>query len=484
MNNSPESALPKRIHVIGICGVAMSAVAIAFKEKGVTVTGSDKGFFPPVSTELEKHGINFYAGWHPDKMVADDRPDLVIVGAASGTKNPETLYAEGQNIPRYSYPEILGKYFIKENSIVCTGTWGKTSSTALLSHILDHAFLDPTYMFGGISLSHGSSARIGNGNFSVLEGDEYKSSPTEPRAKFFHYRPTHLLLTAVSWDHADLYPTESDYFNAFKKLLEMLSPTGLVLACIDNPGVKETLASYAGKVIKYGRARFPRSDLEFESRNISPEYSYENAVQTRDGLELTISHNGNKYRVHSPMLGLYQSENITGCFAMARELGVATDKIIAAINSFKGLKRRLEKRSDGDVTVFDDIAHSPEKASAVLQTLKSTYTGDIIAIFEPNMGGRSRESLVKYKNAFADADTVIIPRLTKLKTADNESNQPIDGAELATIIFETHPNVKYIEDDADLVKYLISQAKKGDAIVFLGAHGFRGMIEEIVKLVR
>ena len=184
------------------------------------------------------------------------------------------------------------------------------------------------------------------------------------------------------------------------------------------------------------------------------------------------------------MLGLYQSENITGCFAMARELGVATDKIIAAINSFKGLKRRLEKRSDGDVTVFDDIAHSPEKASAVLQTLKSTYTGDIIAIFEPNMGGRSRESLVKYKNAFADADTVIIPRLTKLKTADNESNQPIDGAELATIIFETHPNVKYIEDDADLVKYLISQAKKGDAIVFLGAHGFRGMIEEIVKLVR
>ncbi|MEI7463206.1 MAG: Mur ligase domain-containing protein, partial [Candidatus Taylorbacteria bacterium] len=118
--------LPKKVHVIGICGVAMSAIAIALKKRGIVVTGSDKGFFPPVSTELEKHGITFYAGWHVEKMIDGGIPDAVMIGAASGSQNLETIYAIEHKIPMYSYPEILGKYFVKENSIICSGTWGKT----------------------------------------------------------------------------------------------------------------------------------------------------------------------------------------------------------------------------------------------------------------------------------------------------------------------------------------------------------------------
>jgi UDP-N-acetylmuramate: L-alanyl-gamma-D-glutamyl-meso-diaminopimelate ligase len=204
---------PKHIHFIGICGVATSALAIAFHNAGYKVTGSDKGFFPPVSDELEKHKINFYAGWHPENM---GNPDFVVVGTASGTQNPETNFAKENNIPIYSYPEAIGKFFVKEYSIVTTGTWGKTSSTALLSFIFEQAKLNPSYMFGGISLSHESSAKLTDTKYSIFEGDEYKSSPTDTTPKFVYYKPTHLLLSAVSWDHADLYPTEESYFNVFK----------------------------------------------------------------------------------------------------------------------------------------------------------------------------------------------------------------------------------------------------------------------------
>ncbi len=449
----------KHIHIIGICGVATSALAVAFHKNGWKVTGSDKGFFPPVSTELEKHGINFYAGWHPEKI---GNPDVVVIGTASGSQNPETTYVREKNIPIYSFAEAIGKFFVKEFSIVATGTWGKTSSSALLSHILSTAHLDPTYMFGGISLSHDSSALLTDSTYSVFEGDEYKSSPTDLTPKFVYYRPTHLLLTAVSWDHADLYPTEEKYFSTFKKLIESIPPHGLIVANKDNAKVRELVS----EAVWYG------------SQNA--DYVYSNVEQTKDGLNFTI----NDKKVYSPMIGAFQAENITGCYAMAHKLGIPEDTIIQAIASFKGMKRRLEKRYENTVTVFDDIAHSPEKASSVLKNLRSIYKGKIIAIFEPNIGGRQRESQGKYDNSFNYADSVIIPRLTKLKVAEESSIHPLEGDELAQIIQKTHPHTLYIEQDDMLVQKILEETKKDDCIVFLGSHGFRTMIEATVTSLR
>ncbi len=446
---------PPNIHIIGICGVATSALAIAFHKKGWKVTGSDKGFFPPVSTELEKAGVPFYAGWHPEKI---GMPDFIIVGTASGSQNPETTYAKEKNIPLYSFAEAIGKFLVKEHSIVCVGTWGKTSSTALLSHILEKAEFDPSYMFGGISLSHDSSAKISESTWSVCEGDEYKSGPTDPTPKFNYYKPTHLLMSAISWDHADLYPTEESYFEAFEKLIARV---GFIVACKDNAGARKVIGDK--KAIWYGKA--------------DADYVYSGLKQTKDGLDFMI----NGTRVQSPMIGAFQAENITGCFAMARELGIQEQTIVEAIGEFQGLKRRLEKRASGDITVFDDIAHSPEKAFSVLSNLRSIYPGKIIVIFEPNIGGRQREAVFKYDSAFRDADTVIIPRLTKLKTGEEK---PMEGDELAAVISKTHKNVFYIEDDEQVVSKLVAEAKKGDIIAFLGSHGFRGMIEAAVKSLK
>lgn len=441
----------KHLHVIGICGVATSALAIAFKNNGWKVTGSDKGFFPPVSTELEKHEINFYAGWHPEKV---GNPDIVVIGTASGSQNPETDYVKEKNIPIYSFAEAIGKFFVKENSVVVAGTWGKTSSSALLSYIFEKAGYDPTYMFGGISLSHEASAKMGKSKWSVFEGDEYKSSPTDSNPKFHYYNPTHVLLTAVSWDHADLYPTEQSYFDVFEKLV---SKTNTVVASKDNEGIEKVIGNR--NVIYYGKS--------------NSTYVYTDVKESKNGLDFKI----NGIEIHSPMLGAFQAENITGCFAMACELGVSQENILEAIKDFKGLKRRLEKRFDTQATVFDDIAHSPEKAASVLKNLRALYQGKIIAVFEPNSGGRSHESVSKYDEAFKDADKVIIPRLTKLKIGDEKH---IEGEELAKIISRTHSNVHYLEQDEEVVQKLTGEVTPGDVIVFLGSHGFRGMIERTI----
>jgi UDP-N-acetylmuramate: L-alanyl-gamma-D-glutamyl-meso-diaminopimelate ligase len=469
MNTPPSSQ--KHVHVIGISGVATSALAAAFHLNGWRVTGSDKGFFPPASTELERQGISFYAGWHPDKMIEHGTPDMVIVGTASGSQNPETQYATDHHVPIYSFAEAIGKFFVKEHSIVVTGTWGKTSSSALLSHILDIAGFDPTYMFGGISLSHTSSARLTASHWNVFEGDEYKSSPTDPTAKFFYYKPTHLILTAVSWDHADLYPTEQSYFDTFHKLITQLPSTGLIVANADNEGVSRSISDAPCRVVHYGSKE--------------ADYTYSSVSQTHESLSFTITHKNTSYQITSPMIGAFQAENITGCFAMAHTLGIAPDVIQKAIMSFQGMKRRLEKRLDGDVspcgiTVFDDIAHSPEKASSVLKTLRSVYDKKIIVIFEPNIGGRRREALTKYDHAFDNADTIIIPRLTTLKVADDATQEALDGQELADAIAQTHSHCIHITDDAELVTFLTTHSKKGDVIAFLGSHGFRRMIEETV----
>ncbi|MBU2542865.1 hypothetical protein KJ785_04885 [Patescibacteria group bacterium] len=501
----------------------MSALALAMKKAGHTVTGSDVGIYPPISTYLKESGVDYYTGWHPEKM---ETPDLAVVGNVAGSTNPEWLYVQENKIPYKSYPEIIAEYFVKENSIVCAGTYGKTSTTALLTWILKQAKLDPTYMFGGISLNDIPAADLTDSlvenpstklrtSYSILEGDEYKSARWDERAKFFHYHPTHLLLTSCQWDHADVYPTEESYFDAFKELLKSLPENGLLVASekID----KDIVTLSHCHIVTYGQ-----SD--------GVDYKYSNVNSTKDGLEFqiqisthraSVSSENFKFQIKAQVLGDYMADNMTGAFAMAHQLGIEPEVITKALESFKNIKRRLEKKHDGDVVVFDDIAHSPDKAKSVLETLRHIYfetsktseksfeasnsepqksnvlqnidpskdssspdlvginRNKLVAIFEPNSGNRQPESIPGYDNVFINADEVIIPCLTRIKSDPNKP-APIDGEKLAEIISKTHDNVKYINDDEELISYLAKNASDGDVIIFLGSHGFRGMIGELV----
>lgn len=460
----------KHIHFIGICGVAMSALAIAFQKKGYKVTGSDAGFYPPVSTMLETSGVEFYPGWHPEKM---GNPDLVIVGNVASSTNPEWLAVQKNTIPYQSYPEAIAEFFVKEKSIVCAGTYGKTSTSALLAWIFTQLNLQPNYMFGGLATGEFPSAQLADSDWSILEGDEYKSARWDNGPKFAHYNPKYLLLTAVNWDHADVYPTEASYLNIFQKLVAGIPGDGLIAVSTDNKNALDILkqTNSGAKIITYGADK-------------NAKYTYEKVHQTNAGIQFEIHYQKNVIPIICPLLGSYQAENITGAFALANELLGQPAKIASGVTSFPGLKRRLEKRFEGNVTVFDDIAHSPTKAKYVLETLRQIYGGKIIAVFEPNTGNRKSDIKKLYDHAFAAADEVVIPRLTKVKVDIDDVAPPFDGEELTGTIGKTHPNVKYIDDDAELVAYLTSTTKNGDAIVFLGSHGFRGMIEELIRKLK
>jgi len=453
------------IHFIGICGVAMSALAIAFHKKGYEVTGSDKGFYPPVSTNLKGQGIKYYPGWHPEKM---GQPDLVIVGNVAGSKNPEWIKVQEENIPYLSYPEAIAKFWLKENSIVVAGSYGKTTNTTLLSWIFSECKLDPSYMFGAIAQNDLDPAHIGEGNVSILEGDEYKSSRWDNGPKFAHYSPTHLLLTAAEWDHADIYPTEKLYVETFKKLAKNVPESGLIIANKNAKNVAEVIEDAKTKVITYG--------------NANCDYIFTNIKESKTGLKFEIIHNEQSWQIESPMIGSYNAENICASFAMAREFGLPAAKIVEAIKSFKGIKRRLEKRSSGAIDVYDDIAHSPAKAKSALENVQKIYNGKVFAIFEPNTGNRQEEAKPSYDEVFKAADTVIIPRLTRIK---QDPTKPIamDGKALTETIAKTHSNVILEEDDEKLVEYLKENATEENVIIFLGSHGFRGMIEELVTRI-
>jgi len=457
----------KHIHFIGICGVAMSAIALAFHKKGWKVTGSDKGFYPPVSTHLDNAGVEYYPGWHVEKMTKDGDPDLVVVGNVAGSTNSEWVYVQKNGLEYKSYPEVIAEYFVKPKSIVCAGTYGKTSTSALLSFILKDNNRDPSYMFGGLALGQMDSAKIGEGDYSIMEGDEYKTARWDKRPKFKLYSPTHLLLTAVSWDHADIYKTEESYFQEFRDLVRMVPKDGLIVACSGNEKVMETVELSDCPIVTYGS-----SDTSM--------YQWKNISQSTKGLRFEIKKGSKSFIISSPMLGTYMAENITGAFAMAMEIGMDENSITASVAKFEGMKRRLERRLDKEIKVFDDIAHSPEKAKSALDNLRTVYTGKIIAVFEPNSGNRTKESIPQYANAFLATDEVIIPRLTKIKLDLSDTETPFDGEKLAKVISKTHKSVRCIEDDEELVSQLVSSVRSGDVIVFLGSHGFRGMIESTI----
>ena len=458
----------KHIHFIGICGVAMSALALAFHKKGYRVTGSDKGIYPPISTYLKNAGVEYYTGWHPEKMGA---PDLVVVGNVAGSTNPEWMYVKENDIPYKSYPEVVGEFFVADNSIVCAGTYGKTTSSSILTWVLKDNGFDPSYMFGGISLNNIPAAELSDSKHSILEGDEYKSARWDNGPKFAHYSPTHLLLTSVVWDHADVYPTEESYVDAFANLLKNIPETGLVVLSAkvthERPELVDLVKS---KVITYGKTD-------------DNDYQYSDVKTSKEGVSFNIYNNSNTYNIQTESLRDYMADNITGCFAMAHQLGIAPGKIIKSLKTFKNIKRRLEKRYSNGITVFDDIAHSPKKAEAVLASLKNIYDGKITAIFEPNGGNRLQKSIPGYDNKFISADVVIIPRLTRIKQ-DSTKPKNLDGQDLTDVISKTHDNVKYIDDDEKLISHLVDNTNAGDVVIFLGSHGFRGMIDELISSFR
>lgn len=456
----------KHIHFIGICGTAMAPIANACKVLGWRVTGSDKGIFPPISEYLKVRGIEYYVGFHPERI---GDPDLVAVGNFIGPSNPEFVSVRKRGLRYTSYPELLRQFLIQPESIVVAGTYGKTMTTALCAWIWETAGMHPSYMAAGILNNFSDGVRIADTKWSIVEGDEYPASRWNPVPKFTYYRPKYLLLTGVEWDHLDVYPAEEDYLNAFKNLIHSIPSDGMIVAAIERPNVNVLLDDADAAILHYNRKGEGQADWSLE-------------IVARDGQGATLIFHGARGETIGPcqcaVFGDQNLDHFAGAVGLARGCGIPSPVIKDALETFKGVRRRMEIRGKvNGVTVVDDFAHSPAKVSATLKGLHLHFPrAKVVAVFEPNGGSRVATAKSMYAHAFENDDVMFIPRLSSTKTAEGEEAR-MDGGELVDVIREEGREAVYEPDDNALVIRIHQIVRPGDVVVFLGSHGFRGMIE-------
>jgi len=472
----------KWIHIIGIAGVTTGAMAVMFKEKGWNVTGSDKGFYPPMSTFLKENKINILPGFKKDRLKKNGKsPNIVLVEGVKGDSNPEVAIAKKLNLKLVNFPVLLQDHVINDNhSIVVVGTYGKTTITASLVNIFLSSKKNISWMIGGIPVQKIKpiNAKTKNSLFSVVEGDEYLISLNDKRSKFFLYKPNHLIISATKWDHPDLFPTEKSYINNFAKLIKTIPNNGLIVA---NANDKNTI-----NVCKFAKSKIIYYSSNPKKALVNPDW-----IIVKDSKPLPCFV---KFANKSPVeiipyekqvLGDFNDENLLASCVMAYEKGVKKEDIQNAIINFKGIKRRLEiKKQTENYVVIDDFASSPPKVVGALEQIKKLFPkSKIITIFEPNTGNRTIASLQTYPEAFVKTNLVILPRFTKLPT--NKLFSYIKEEDIAQKIKED-TNVKIIKDDKILLDFLTKEIKLAQkdqhlVIAFLGSHGFRGLINELVS---
>ncbi|MFU8818934.1 MAG: UDP-N-acetylmuramate--L-alanine ligase, partial [Desulfurivibrio sp.] len=340
--NRPPAEL-RHVHLMGIGGTGMAALAGMLQSAGMRVSGSDRQVYPPMSDYLAAAGIEVMEGYRPENLAG--RPDLVIVGNVIRAVNPEALALAALRIPYLSFPQALNHYFLRgKRSLVVTGTHGKTTTASLLATMLDQAGLEPGFMIGGIVQAFGRGARAANGPFFVSEGDEYDTAFFDKGPKFLHYRPEICIITSVEFDHADIYADLAAVKSSFARLVAIMPPQGALIACLDDPVVAEVCRLAPCPVLGYGESA--GLTWRLTRLEISPA-----------GTSFTVEREGKQFgRFSSRMPGRHNALNALAVIAMMDRLGVAPEIIAAGLAAFAGVRRRQEVRGEvAGVTVIDDF---------------------------------------------------------------------------------------------------------------------------------
>lgn len=394
----------QKVHFLGIAGVGMSATALLMKEAGWRVTGSDAECYGPPREVLERGGISFALGYKPENIPAN--VDCFVIGRnvkLVPAENAEVRAALAGGKPIYSFPQVLGQLTKNRKNLVVAGSYGKSTITALLAHILRHSGIDAGYFIGAkpvVSTWLPSPSSLGTAPFFVVEGDEYPSSHDDSRAKFMHLNPHDLILTSVVHDHVNVYPTFADYQKPFRELLALVPMGGLVVVCVDEPNVLALTEASGKRTVSYG---VKSASAMYRARNISF------GKQTEFELIANETKLGN---ITTALLGTHNVEDIVGAVAYLLSRGlVSFEQIAAAVRDFKGVRRRLDNLAPSStVPVFEGFGSSYEKARAAIEAIQRHYaTTPLVIVFEPHtFGWRNRANLAWYDNVFTGASRVFV----------------------------------------------------------------------------
>ena len=453
----PEPEKTGLVHIVGIGGIGMSAIAEVMHTRGYDVQGSDLKESANLD-RLRTHNISCLIGHDPANLHG---VSYVVISSAVKPGNPEFEAAKELGIPIIRRAEMLAELMRPCATVSITGTHGKTTTTSLIADIFKAADLDPTVITGGIINAWGTNARIGKGDWMVVEADESDGT--------FLKLPTQIgVVTNIDPEHMDYWPSIEALHLAFHQFIEAIPFYGLAVACIDHPVVREILAKLGGdaangrRTITYGVAR----DADIKLMNLRVDH---NRITFDARLGYAVKGGARKLEdLTLPVLGHYNALNALAALAAAAEAGVSDDVIRSAFASFSGVKRRFSRAGDWKgVAVYDDYAHHPVEIAAVLRAARMAGKGRILAVIQPHRYSRLQSLFNEFSACLDDADIVVV---TPVYSAGEAPIPGIDRDELASgLRRHGHPHVLTVDDEEGLVETIAAVAKSGDLVVGLGA---------------
>ena len=441
----------------------MASVAAALKEKGLRVSGSDQNVYPPMSTFLEAQGIELMDGYGEANL--GHRPDLVVVGNALSRGNAEVEAVLDRKLPYCSLPELLKEFFIRgRRSVVVTGTHGKTTTTSLLAWIFEAGGLNPSFVVGGVPENFGQGARFTDSEWIILEGDEYDTAFFDKRSKFVHYLPEVAVINNLEFDHADIFDDLAAIQTSFRRFINLVPRSGLLLANGDDPNLEQLLDVTHCPVKRFGLGE----GNAVRAMNVR-------LGATASEFELP------SFKFHLNLVGELSVRNALAAVACARHCGISNHQIQEAFATFRSVRRRMEVRGvPGGVTVVDDFGHHPTAIRETLRALRIKYGREKIwAVFEPRTNTTRRNVFQReLTEAFGDADAVVLAPVARADQLAPEAR--LDAGQLIEALRAAGKHADLMDGVDAIVSHVVSGARGGDVVCVFSNGGFGGIHEKLL----
>ncbi len=449
----------KRIHFVGIGGIGMSGIAEVLLNIGYEISGSDIGQSLTVKRRKDR-GATITIGHSAENV---EGAGVVVISSAIKSDNPEVLRAKEINIPVIPRAEMLAELMRLRYGIAVAGSHGKTTTTSMTAAVLSYGKLDPTIVVGGRVKTMGTNARLGSGDFMVVEADESDGS-------FLKLSPVISVLTNIDEEHMDYYKNMDELENTFMAFLDKIPFYGLSVLCIDCPRIKELSNNFKKRFITYG------FDKEAELRAQDVKIS---GFETKFDVYLNGADLGS-VTLHVP--GRHNAQNALAAIAVGMELGMSFEDTSKGLSEFRGIDRRLQiKGKQRGITVIDDYAHHPSEIEVTLSAIKESHDGRVVVIFQPHRYSRTKLLFDEFARVLVDTDMLYIMDIYAA------SEEPIDGVSseilCQSVIEKGGKNVRYLNGE-DMLSTVLDDLKQNDIVLTLGAGNIWAFGEKIVEGLR
>ena len=448
-----------KIHFVGIGGIGMSGIAEILLDQGFEVSGSDNSL-TEITDRLTKLGAKIYKGHSPENL---KDADVLVYSSAVTTDNPEVVAATEKHIPIIKRSEMLAETMRMKYGIGIAGTHGKTTTTSMVGLSLTEGGINPTIIVGGkLSGLGGTNARLGNGEFIVVEADEFDRT-------FLKLTPVIAAITTLESEHLDTYKDLDDIKSAFIEFANKVPFYGFVVLCLDEPVLLEIIPQINKKIITYGISTHADvRAVDISHNEFSSSYKVKYNGEQLGEIKLNVP-------------GLYNVKNSLVAITIAKELGIEFSVIKKALEKFSGVYRRFEIKYNKEILVVDDYAHHPTETTASLDGVRAGWKRRFVVVFQPHLYSRTRDFYQEFGRSFLNSDVFIC---TDVYPAREERIDGVDGKMITDITQKFgHKNVHYVADKNDISEYLLNIVEDDDIVITMGAGDIWKYGEKFVELL-